>query len=111
MLSFYFMYKDIPTTKIKFLPNLEVSAENLVDDLLLTAFGSYQPTINDVFDFLEERVFPRTRANADDLLKKLGLSKYEPIEIIKTTHGVMWEDFHWIKFEGEELTYDKVRLR
>ena len=33
-------------------------------------------------------------------LKGLGIEKYNPYKIVMITHGVMWEDFQWIRFPG-----------
>ncbi len=72
-----------------------VSIINHTDNLLFRAFGVNEtPTWDDYNHFLEERCFPRTRANCRDLLEAYGLGNigYEPIEIIKKTGGRMAED-------------------
>ncbi|MFB5762353.1 hypothetical protein [Paenibacillus medicaginis] len=65
----------------------------------------------DVLDYLESRCFPRTRHHADKLLKTLGLTEYDPVEIVKKTHGVIYDDYVWIRFDGEELTCKDVHPR
>ena len=35
----------------------------------------------------------------------------EVIEILKKTHGVSFDDFFWVKFNNENITWDEVRIR
>lgn len=62
-------------------------------------------------EILEGRCFPRNRENIDELLKRLGIKHYHPLDIIRKTHGLMRNDYVWIRFEGENLTYDDVKIR
>ena len=41
-------------------------------------------------------------------LKKLGLAYYDPLGIVKKTHGVSYNDFLWIQFSGEHLMWKDV---
>lgn len=68
----------------------------------------------DCFQFmeiLESRCIPRNRANISEILKIYGLSTYDVIEILKKTHGLSQNDYFWIKFEGENISYDDVKIR
>ena len=40
-----------------------------------------------------------------------SVSEYNPWEIVKKTHGVMFEDFIWVRFEGEALVWEDVKIR
>lgn len=64
-----------------------------------------------VAEILEGRCWPRNRDNINDLLHACGLKEYDVMGIIKATHGCMYNDEIWIRFEGENLTYDDVNLR
>lgn len=68
-------------------------------------------TVSEVLDYFETRCFPRTRHHVDLLLKGLGLTDYIPTEIVKKTHGTMYEDFTWFRFAGEELSFKDVHPR
>ena len=57
---------------------------------------------------LETRCWQRERKNIDDYLNKLSLKYYDPLEIVKRTHGVSYNDFLWFKFNGENLTWKDV---
>lgn len=45
------------------------------------------------------------------LLKLVGLDCYDPFQIVKITHGAMVDDVFWIRFEGEDLTWNDVNPR
>lgn len=72
-------------------------------------FGGNNDTIERVYNFILERWIPEERPDVMDRLHDLGLTEYNPWEIIKKTHGVMRDDYLWIKFEGENLTWEEAR--
>jgi len=91
-----------------------VHVENYTEDTIFRPFGIRESglTIDDLEYFMETRCFPRGRANAKQLLSDLGLNSYDPIGIVTKTHGKLWDDFCWIKFEGEDLDYERdIKLR
>ena len=51
----------------------------------------------------------KTRYYGD--IKNIGLSEYNPYEIVKHTHGVSYNDFIWFRFPGEKLTSKDVLVR
>lgn len=95
-----YMYKNRLCTII----NVDFAHEtvgiiNLTEDVLHRAFGVVaQPTWQQFMDFLAERCFPATRANAKALLKALGLTAYDPLQIVEKTAGRMAEDDLWMQF-------------
>ena len=50
----------------------------------------------------ESRCWDRNRAEIDDILSMLGLSSYNPFQIILKTRGVDFDDRLWFRFKGEE---------
>lgn len=96
----FYMYKQKPCTLIDVdFRNERIFVTNLTEDPYLRAFGKTEhPTWEDFEYFLEDRSFPRDRGNAKDLLKSLGLTDYDPLQIIEKTQGRMAEDEMWMKF-------------
>lgn len=77
-----------------------LAAENYTDNIVKTAFGNNDcPDWNDFLNFLEERCLPKTRAGIREYLEAIGVSEYDPMEIIKKTAGRMAEDDQWIEME------------
>lgn len=62
-------------------------------------------------EILELRCFDRNRPDAKDKLRALGLSEYRPIDIIRKTHGVSYNDYLWFRFMGENLRAEDVLVR
>ena len=78
----------------------EVYAENTTKKLVKTAFGKNEcPTWDDFQIFLEERCVPRARSGLREYLETIGVSEYNPMEIIKKTKGRMAEDDQWLELE------------
>lgn len=90
-----------------------VHCVNYTDDVTLKPFGvNSNPSVADAAEFFESRCFPRERRNCEQLLADLGLDSYNPLDIVRKTHGRQLEDYCWIKFEGEDLEYERdIKLR
>ncbi len=63
------------------------------------------------YAFLKDRCYEDNRANLQDILHSVGLETNNPYEWIKISHGVTYEDFFWIRFEGESITWNDVKVR
>lgn len=101
--------KEVEEIKVNFSSG-EIEYKNIIDEIPLKQFNK-KPDLFQIFDWLEERSYPRNRTNVNELLREIGLTHYDPKEIVKKTHGVMWEDFICIKFKDEEIRWEDVRLR
>lgn len=95
-----YMFRQHPCTVIDvdFL-NRKVFVQNKTNDVLHRAFGVIEnPSWDDLNAFLQERCFPESRGNKEALLKGLGLTEYDPLQIAEKTQGRMADDDMWIKF-------------
>ena len=64
-----------------------------------------------VYDFLKSRCYEDERADLKEILDQAGLKSNNPWKWARITHGVTYEDFFWIKFDGEILTWEEVKIR
>lgn len=110
MRSFYIMNKNRKVCKVV-ISGLKVTLEKYSDKLSDKQFPTDTPTIEEVYAWIEERCFPESRANKKELLEAMGLTLYEPLEIVKITHGLLHEDYNWILWEGEEINYEDIKIR
>ena len=62
-------------------------------------------------EILKTRCWQEDRADVDLILKKLGIEYYDPLEIVKKTHGISYNDFLWFQFNGEFLQWKDVAPR
>lgn len=102
----YVMLKDKCIATIEYdYSSKKVYVDNYISDPIFLPFGiKKNPTIKDLEDYLESRCFPRERANRKELLQELGLQCYDPIAIIRKTHGVMYGDKVWLRVGEEDRT-------
>jgi len=90
-----------------------VAYKTYATDIFALPFGVImQPTMADVYRFFESRCFPKERRNCKQILEDIGLEEYVPLDIVRKTHGRQYEDYCWIRFEGEDLDYERdIKLR
>lgn len=89
----------------------KVEYKRYSDEICEAPFGFDNPSFEQMYRFLESRCMPKGRQQLQEYLDDLGLAEYNVYEILRKTHGVMWEDFLWLKFEGESVTWDEVKVR
>lgn len=86
-----------------------VDFENFSDKWPILPFGKKSKAcIQDFYDFVEDRIMPKSRFNCKEVLDEIGMDTYDSIELLKYNHGMSVEDPIWIRFDGEEVDYDKV---
>lgn len=103
----HYLYQDQVCTVIDVdFMHKKVYIRNKTRDIIHRAFGIVEePSWEDFEDFLESRCFPRGRANLKNILRDLGISSYDPLQIIEKTGGKMAEDHQWIQifYKGNGL--------
>ena len=112
VVKYTYMMGDNKVTDIIENSNGVIDFINYSDDILDTAFGIKKSpvSVEDLEKFFKRRCFPETRGNVKRILKTLGVGFYSPRLIVQKTHGVMFDDIYWIRFEGEDnLKYSEVR--
>lgn len=88
----------------------DVKCEEYCDELALQFMGKLPHTIESVATALELRCIPKERPDVDEVLGWMGINGYNPFEIVKVTHGYVPSDNLWIRFEGEDLKWEDVKL-
>lgn len=72
-------------------------------DLPIPLFGmnKREVTYEEFLEWIKIRCFPPERVDADIVLKRLGLKKYDVYDIVRITKGVMTgDDKFWIDFDN-----------
>lgn len=112
-LKFTVMWKNEKCADVIIDKDRNVSVKKYKDDKDVTKmpFGGSNTDIHRIADFFESRWYERARPDFDYLLTVID-SIDNIYEIVKKTHGVMFEDYIWVKFEGEDdLKWEDVRIR
>ena len=117
MFGFTIMWHDIPQLHVKVIQQNGIHVETKqccaerhmrIPVILWENRGK----IKDVLKFLETRTVPRTRYDLDDILKRYGLRDYDPVAMVRKSHGVSMSDYVWILFDDEpRISYDSIRIR
>ncbi len=74
-------------------------------------FSSDNISRNQLNEVLRLRCIEEGRVDIKSKLKAWGLDEYNPLEIVKITHGVSYNDYIWIRFPGEKITAEDVLIR
>ena len=112
MYHFTVMCESTPVAVVKVSDDhKEVQVKKLVKDSIMQPFGGTDLSLGRVYGFLKSRCYEDGRTDLDEILAQAHLDSNNPWKWNKITHGVMWEDQIWIRFEGEDLSWEDVRWR
>ena len=89
-----------------------LSYKSFTDDILSLPFGTCtKPNHDMLMEYLESRCVPLGRAHAQGILGQWGMTSFDIWEILQKTHGLMFQDHIWLKFDGEEVAYNDIKFR
>ncbi len=108
--TFEVYWKDEITARV-YVKGHDVTVSRFTDHPLKQIFAEKKMTRYQLNQILELRCWERGRADINELLENIGLSEYNPQEIVRKTHGVSFNDYIWIRFPGEKLTSRDVLVR
>lgn len=83
--------------------------EVYTDDLLLRLYAKAKDAFA-IIEMLHFRVMCEERWD-EKMLRHYGLEEYNFFDALRATHGVDFDDFFWLRFDGETITYDDVKVR
>lgn len=89
----------------------KVYVESTEKSPLKRLFPNKTLTRHQASEVLKMRCWDQQRPDIKDLLAARGLTEYVPLDIVRKTHGVSYNDFLWIKFPGENLRAEDVLVR
>jgi hypothetical protein len=110
-LRFEVLFQDELIAKISIKDDKLEYVKTYTDDMIKQPFIKKPVTLSYVLSFLEKRSIPRNRYDIQGILQRMGLDHYDTLAILRITHGVDYDDFFWIKFEGENISWNDVRVR
>lgn len=88
-----------------------VYVKSYTDSPVKRLFPNKTITREQAYKCLKTRCWDSSRPDIRELLVARGIKDYDPLEIVKKTHGVSWNDYLWIKFPGENLRAEDVLVR
>lgn len=106
---FEVMWKDELIASVSITENRKIiEVKKYSDDIAKQPFWGGKIDLNRIYQFIEFRCFEEARPDKKELLKKLGLTEYNPWEIVRKTHGRLFDDFLWLRFPEENITWKDV---
>ena len=116
--TYHIMYKDIPVADVSAdEKNLVRSIKKFVPDSPMQPLwgdfskASPQAMTARFYTFLKGRCYDDARADLPEILRQAGMKSNNPYEWVRVCHGVTYEDFFWVKLEGEDISWNDVRVR
>lgn len=108
---FTICYKDEESAVVFRDEKANYTCESYTKDPLKTPFAGGKIDRKRIDAFLRSRCPNPARADLRELLEHYGLDVLDPDVWCRKTHGVTYDDFFWIRFPDEKLTWDDVRVR
>lgn len=110
--NFTVFHENLPVARVFISDDHKaVYIEKLIPDGIMQPFSGNKLDLERVYDFLKGRCYEDCYAGLEDVLKKHNMSSNNPWEWNQKTHGVTWEDFFWIKFDGEDIRWEDIRWK
>ncbi len=109
-LRFTCYWRDQPTAEV-YVRGREVYVKRYIQHPVKQIFYKDKMDVFALSKILEGRCWEENRVGMEDILAKLGLQYYDPLEIVKKTHGVSYNDFLWFEFANEHLYWKDVAPR
>ena len=110
-LNFSVMFEDTETARVSLGDNKYFDVQLLTEDKYTHPFFIMPTDYDYIVDWLDSRSVDRERSDLEDILNRPGIEDYDTIEILRKTHGVSYDDPMWIRFEGETVTWNDVRVK
>lgn len=64
-----------------------------------------------ITEFVFQQIFDETNAAKERILKDLDLDNYDSWEIFYRTRGVSVRNNYWVKYKGDDYSYEEIRHR
>ena len=108
--TFEVFWKDEITARV-YVKSGKVQVARYCEHPVKQLFAKEQMTRYQLNRIFEMRCFEKGRGDIHEILKNLGLTEYNPYEIVRKTHGVSYNDYIWFRFPGENITARDVLVR
>ena len=89
----------------------QVKIDKLIPDCFKQPFCGDRLDIFRIYQFLKSRCYEDGRGDLKEILAQAEMTSNNPWEWVKHSHGVTYEDFWWVRFPGEQLTWENVKVR
>lgn len=103
------MWKDDVIASVSITNNRkDIKIKKFNNDIYKQPFMYGKMDLDRVYQFISYRCFEEGRGDKEELLELLGLEEYNPWEIIKKTHGRLFEDYLWVRFPEDNIKWEDI---
>ena len=88
-----------------------VMVNRIIIDPVRQLFAKNEMSRDQLNRILSLRCIDKDRPDLMDKLKHMGIDSYNPLAIVKKTHGVSYNDYLWFKFPGETICSKDVLVK
>lgn len=107
--AFDVMWQDELIASVAITENRKkIEVKKYSEELAKQPFWGGKVDLFRIYNFLEDRCYEMGRPDMPEILKQMNLKEYNPWEMVKITHGRIYEDCLWLRFPGETLTWKDV---
>ena len=108
--NFTVMHKDEAVVRVEYKNDVPIIIKFTDNPMKQPFLGDYSLE-RQVYDLCKSRCYEDCRADLKNILHEAGMDTNDPFEWCRKTHGVTYEDLFWMKFDGEEISWDDVKVR
>ncbi len=108
--TFEVYWKDEISARV-YVRGAEVKVARFIDHPVHQLFAKEKMSRHQLNRILESRCWERERPDIQEILAYRGLKYYRPLDIVRKTHGVSYNDYIWFRFPGEKITSKDVLVR
>ncbi|MFQ9151986.1 MAG: hypothetical protein ACLR6B_11325 [Blautia sp.] len=84
---------------------------NYTERICELGFGGGVVTPQRVYEYFQSRTIDQARPDLKEYLARLGLTEYNSYKMVRETHGLMWDDYQWVRFPDDTVTYEEIKIR
>ena len=106
--NFSVFWKDEKTADV-FFDEKDIHIKRYTTNPAKQIFFSDKISNYELGEILTWRCWDKNRENIEKYLYELGLTEFNPYKICRKTHGVMYQDKIWFRFEGEIINWKDIK--
>ena len=111
-LKFSIMYRDRVASDFYYCDEEKrILVVNYTERICELGFGGGVVTPQRVYEYFQSRTIDQARPDLKEYLARLGLTEYNPYKMVRETHGLMWDDYQWVRFPDDTVTYEEIKIR
>lgn len=108
-LCFDLYWKDEKVGRVEIVNNVLVKNEVYTSDFYKQPYARIKNAM-DMVSALHERVMCPERWEKFQL-EAIGLKEYDFYKILRAYRGICYDDFFWLRFDGDTVSYRDIKIR